>query len=181
MAFFAVLSLLFLAVLVVGLQQGELRLPADRFGVRIQRASNPLGFYFTAALYAGLAGVASYPLWLLLRDGRGSRVPRTPVPQGRLGAGLDLSGRVSVQSDGRAGTVRLALDAGGHDFWWEFGGGDCLAIVTVPSAAEWARVPALAAHDRDAFLDALAREVTRLQCPNARYEIEPQAIVFRNP
>jgi hypothetical protein len=72
----------------------------------------------------------------------------------------------------------VVLDGGPHRFWWEFGGGDCIAIVTVPTPEEWTRIPALAAYPRDAFLDALAREIVRTQCPGARYAIESQSILF---
>lgn len=179
-AFFAGLMLLFLGALVVGLQRGALWVPAGRFGADIERASNPYGFYLTAALHAGLAGLAGYPLWLLLQHGRGA--PRARPAAARRGAhGLDLRGRVAVSSDGRGGTVQVALEHGSHAFAWEFGGGDCVAIVAVPTAAEWPRLPALAPHPREHFLAALAREVGRLQCPHARHEIEARAILFRDP
>jgi hypothetical protein len=168
-ACFAALALFFLALLWLGMQSGELWVPLRGFAVSVQRASNPSGFWATAAIYAALTGLASYPLALLLRPARGAH--GVPV-QG-------LPGHVTVTTDGRSGTVRVSLHGGHHDFWWEFGGGDCLAIVTVPSADEWAQLPRLAKYPREPFLAALAREIRRQQCPQARYEIEPRAIVFR--
>lgn len=176
-AFFAGLMLLFLGGLLAGLQRGVLWVPAGHFGADIQRASNPSGFYLTAALYAALAGLSGYPLWLLLQHGRGAPRAR-PAAARRDATALDLRGRVSVISDGRGGTVQAALAHGSHAFAWEFGGGKCVAIVSVPSADEWARLPALAPYPRDLFLVALADEVGRLQCPRARHEIEARAILF---
>ena len=182
-AFFGVLALLFVAALAVGLHSGEMRVPAARFSVRLQRATNPIGFYMATALYAALVGLASYPLWLMLRRGRDSARPRTATSSGNGGDGrpiLDLEGRVSVRSDGRCGQLDVGLGGTHHAFWWEFGGGDCIAIVTVPTADEWTSLPGLASYPRATVLEALAREVVRLQCPGARYEIEKQAILIRN-
>ncbi|MDX2167434.1 MAG: hypothetical protein SF182_10240 [Deltaproteobacteria bacterium] len=169
-AFFAALALFFLILLWLGIQNGSLWIPSRGFAVYVQRADNPLGFWLTAGLYAGLAGLAAYPLWLLLPA-------RTAGRRGAVRA--SLGDRVTITSDGRSGTVRVKLARGHHDFWWELGGGDCLAIVSVPAADEWARLPELADYPRDLFLDALAREVRQLQCPQARYELEPRAIVFK--
>lgn len=179
-AFFGALTLLFVAIVSVGAYRGELLLPSKGFGVRVQRATNPLAFHLTAIFYVGLAGLASYPLWLLVRTGRNSAVPPGAggAKAGR-GNAINLTGCITVDAEGRSGEIRVALDRGSHAFWWEFGGGDCLAVIAVPGAQEWTQVPALAGYPRDAFLEALAREVGRLQCPSARYEIEPRAILFR--
>ncbi len=100
-AFFAGLMLLFLGGLVAGIHRGTLWLPAGHFGADIERASNPYGFYLTATLYAALAGLSGYPLWLLLQHRRSA--PRPRQHPGRVTPELDLRGRVSVTPDGRGG------------------------------------------------------------------------------
>lgn len=176
---FGALALLFAAILVVGLYQGAMPMPSSGFGVSIEQATNPIGFYVAAAFYAALVVFALYPPWLALRHGYDSSPVRARghLSGGGSGSNLSLEGRVSV-SGGRGGDLHVALDHGSHRFWWEFGGGDCLAIVTVPTPDEWPRIPALADYPREVFLDALAREIVRTKCPSASYTIESESILF---
>jgi hypothetical protein len=167
--------------LAVGLAQGALVVPAKGFVATIQRATNPAAFYATAAFYAVLA-VAS--VWLLVAILRADREVQpsaaraaTRTRPARTG---EFPGRIGYAQSGREGAVVVELPGGRYEFYWEIGGGDCIAIVSVPGAGEWSKHSALAAHPRDAFLAALAREVGAAQCPSARIEITPDAILFRH-
>ena len=165
--------------LAFGILRGELFVPARGFGVTIQRATNPAGFCATAALYATLAGLCVWLLVAVLRAGN-EVTPRTRgATRTSRAAPVGFPGTIEFAQSGRDGAVVVALASGRHEFYWEFGGGDCVAIVSVPNARQWATHPALAPHPRDAFLEALAREVGARQCPSARFEITPDAIVFR--
>ena len=171
-------ALFFLGVLAYGLYQGELVVPSKGFRTTLERATNPTAFYAAAVFYAVLAGACAWLLVAVLRASDSGR------PRARSGApsappsGGAFPGRIGFTQDGRSGHVNVALASGTHAFYWEFGGGACVAYVSVPTAEEWPRVPALAPHPRAAFLDALAREVGRQQCPRARYAIERNAIVY---
>ena len=171
-------ALFFLGVLAYGLYQGQLVVPSKGFRTTLERASNPAAFYAAAAFYAGLAGAC---VWLLVAVLRASEQARPRARSGVPGApssGGAFPGRIGFTQDGRSGQVNVELPSGTHAFYWEFGGGACVAYVSVPTAEEWPRVAALAPHSRDAFLEALAREVGRQQCPRARYAIERNAIVY---
>lgn len=91
---------------------------------------------------------------------------------------MDLRGKVTITQDGRSGDVKVVLPGGSRSFWWEFGGGSCIAFVSVPDAVRWAVDPLLAEQPREAFLRALADEVARQQCAGARVEIDDRAIAF---
>ena len=85
-------------------------------------------------------------------------------------------GQIQINQDGRSGDITLTLASGSHRFWWEFGGGDCIAFIDVPDARQWQAIPALAPHSRDALLAWLAREVSSRQCAGARIVISDSAI-----
>ena len=91
---------------------------------------------------------------------------------------MDLRGKVSITQDGRSGSVVVTLPDGTRSFWWEFGGGDCIAFVSVPDSLRWAADPLLAALPREAFLRVLAEQVAARQCPGARIEIDDTSIAF---
>jgi len=170
-------ALLFLGVLAYGLYQGELVVPSKGFRTTLERASNPTAFYATALFYAVLAGACVWLLVAVLRAGHADR-PRARAVAPDTAPPGSFPGRIGVTQDGRSGEVNVELASGTHAFYWEIGGGTCVAYVSVPTAEEWPRVAALAPHPREVFLQALAREVGRRQCPTARYAIERDAIVY---
>jgi len=92
---------------------------------------------------------------------------------------MDLRDKVSIRQDGRSGDVVVTLPGGSRTFWWEFGGGSCIAFVSIPDPAQWAADRLLSALPREAFLRALANEVAAQQCAGARIEISDRAISFR--
>lgn len=170
----------FAGVLVFGLYQGTLLVPAKGFQTTLQRDSNPLGFYVLAAFYAALMGACGYLLWAVLTADRrpASGLPmRKPVAhRGQSSEGP--VGRFEITQEGRGGNVIARLQSGSHAFWWEFGGGNCVAFIAVPTAEQWRDIPALAPHPRGEFLQAMADDVGRRQCPGARAIIGADSIVF---
>ncbi len=50
-----------------------------------------------------------------------------------------MFGRYSIEivQEGRSGTIRYAERDRRYDFYWEFGGGDTLASITVPTPSQW--------------------------------------------
>ena len=175
------MTLLFVAIVVVGLYEGELKVPSKGFRATITRESNPVGFYALAAGFAAVAAVCAWMLAYLLRDGpapgkRAQGLSFSPRRDLRPGAGL--AERIRYEQDGRSGHVVVDLPTGTHAFYWEFGGGRCVAFVSVPTAREWGGIPALAPYPRDGFLRELAHEVRARQCPNASIEVSHNAIAF---
>ncbi|MCP9894395.1 hypothetical protein KBZ20_11500 [Vulcanococcus limneticus Candia 3F8] len=94
---------------------------------------------------------------------------------------VDLTHRVTIQSKGRSGDVIVGLDELDLVFWWEFGGGTCVAIIHAPSPEEWLHQHPLNRHPRSAFLQALAAELRKLQCPGCSYEVTSHGILFHEP
>jgi hypothetical protein len=44
---------------------------------------------------------------------------------------------VTISSSGRGGTIRYRDEEDSIPFEWEFGGLDCIAIIFLPTAAQW--------------------------------------------
>ena len=173
-------ALCFAGALACGLYQGALVIPGKGFMTTVHRASNPLGFFVLAAFYAGLLGLMIYLLVAVLRAGPASTVaPRWPATsKPNREHSMSQRGRFEITQDGRGGQVIARLDSGSHAFWWEFGGGNCVAFISVPTAEQWLGIPALAPHPRGALLQAMADDVGRRQCPGARAIIGADSIVF---
>ncbi|WP_159816168.1 hypothetical protein [Cyanobium sp. Copco_Reservoir_LC18] len=93
---------------------------------------------------------------------------------------LSLSGQVCIESQGRSGDVVITLPGGEVRFWWEFGGGTCIAIVQVPDPQQWEQQALLHPYPRVAFLEALAAELSALQCPAATHKISENVLEFHH-
>ncbi len=91
---------------------------------------------------------------------------------------LTLSGQLRIESQGRSGDVVITLPDGEVRFWWEFGAGDCIAMVNVPDSQQWQKQHPLKNYPRIEFLEALAAEVSALQCPGATHTISETFIEF---
>lgn len=179
MAGFATLGLCLLGVAIAGWLQGELWLPTRGFRTSLVRASNPLAFHALIGFYLLLAGACFYLLVLLLASPRsGSRAPAT-VQKAKLATPMNIDAQFSISQDGRGGNIIATLaDGKTHSFWWEFGGGDCIAFVDVPDQNQWLRISALAHLPRTQFLENMARAVGQRQCPGAHYRITDRSIEY---
>jgi hypothetical protein len=90
-----------------------------------------------------------------------------------------IDGRmVRIEQDGRGGAIVVTLPAGEMRWWWEFGGGDCLAFVHVPDGEQWESDPRLRAYPRAAFLAELGAHIAARQCPGARIVVGERFIEF---
>lgn len=75
-----------------------------------------------------------------------------------------------IQENGRDGTITYREDAGSLSFYWEFGGGDVVAIVQCGDARSWEKEQwALA--QRSEVLHFVASEVVRQKAPTCQAEI----------
>lgn len=172
--------LFFVGILAWGLWHAELKMPTKGWPVNLRRSSNPAGFYVLAAGYAALAGACAWLLVAVLRapDRATPVAPNAASARPKSKSPMNHSPSVQISQDGRGGQILLTLASGSHSFWWEFGGGDSVAIIDVPDPAEWPNIPALAPQPRDTLLQWLAEEVARGQCPNARIVVGDRWITF---
>ncbi|MCB0793349.1 MAG: hypothetical protein KDB88_01310, partial [Flavobacteriales bacterium] len=83
-------------------------------------------------------------------------------------------GRVTITEQGRSGTVIYGEGDERISGWWEFGGGDTLAIVHMGSASEWVQAHPWAADHRSAILHRIADEVVRQKAAGRFAEIDEE-------
>ncbi len=72
---------------------------------------------------------------------------------------------VEIFEEGRSGQIRYSEGPfRSYEFYWEFGAGDAVALISVPTPTDWpARLPWAAAR-RAEILDRVAAEVCRQRC-----------------
>ncbi len=81
-----------------------------------------------------------------------------------------MSSKVTVTSTGRSGTVEYREGRESCRLYWEFGGGDVLAMLSIPSTQDWDRLYPWAQGRRQDILQTVARETQRQRAPHARIE-----------
>lgn len=100
---------------------------------------------------------------------------------GRLFGGSSAAGdapdpgaRLSYSNDGRSGRVRYQSAAADFTMYFEFGGGDCIAVVELPRPREWQRQTGLPLAQRDDVIQWIGRQVVRDQTRDGsgRFEID---------
>lgn len=91
---------------------------------------------------------------------------------------MEFRDQVVVHRKGRNGQVVVTQGADRFSFYWEFGGGDCLAMIEVPDAQSWRALEPHCHYARHEFLRGLAAEVARRECPGARIEIGDNTVYF---
>ena len=85
---------------------------------------------------------------------------------------------IDVLQQGRSGIVRYAEGDNGYDFHWEFGGGETVATITVPTAVQWPAALPWASDRRDQILERVAKVVRKKHCPRCRVRFGDNAIDF---
>lgn len=88
------------------------------------------------------------------------------------------SPRVEVSQGGRSGHVTYVGGGRRASFYFEFGGGDCIAWISVPDIEAWQRETGLASGTRDDVLRFVAERVHRDHAGSARYTIDDAGITF---
>ncbi len=98
------------------------------------------------------------------------RQPRIEPPPGLAGA------RVSYVNQGRAGKVVFTSGFKSFEMYFEFGGGDTVATIDIPSAAEWSARTGFPLAMRPAILDFIGKTVVREQTTygKGRFEVHDQ-------
>lgn len=72
---------------------------------------------------------------------------------------------VQVVEDGRAGSILYREPGRELRFWWEFGGGDAVAMISVGTSDEWTRNHPWAGTRRAEIIERVTREVIRQKAP----------------
>jgi hypothetical protein len=108
-----------------------------------------------------------------------SQPPTTPAAPPTLHPAL-RGASLSYASNGRDGRVVFNHPKTSFDLYYEFGGNDVLAIISIPTSEQWTRDTNLPLNLRPATLDFIARQIIRDQTtkPGARFTIEPDSIVI---
>lgn len=92
----------------------------------------------------------------------------------KLGA---ADARVRYEQEGRGGTVIFERGATALRFYWEFGGGDALALVFVPTAEQWEAQTGLPRAERLPILDFVAARILADQ-GGRYYKLEGNVLVI---
>ncbi len=67
--------------------------------------------------------------------------------------------KLRYTSEGRGGTIWFENDQTQFDMWWEFGGGDALALIDIPSPEKWEERTKIPLEKREEVLNFIARQV----------------------
>lgn len=94
----------------------------------------------------------------------------------KLGA---ADARVRYEQEGRGGTVIFERGPTLLRFYWEFGGGDALALVFVPEAEQWEAQTGLPRAERLPILDFVATRILADQ-GGRYYKLEGNVLVIMN-
>jgi len=87
-----------------------------------------------------------------------------------------MAWEVRVIMKGRYGSIEYIEDGQTCQFYWEFGGGDTLASISVPTPGAWDTEVPWAKGRREEILDRVAAETVRQQAPSAFIQREDQFI-----
>ena len=101
-----------------------------------------------------------------------SRKRRIEPPPGLEGA------RVSYVNQGRGGKVVFSAGHTSFEMYFEFGGGDTVATIDIPSAAGWVERTGCPLAKRQAILEFIGESVVRDQTTHGRgrFEVHDQYI-----
>ncbi len=104
------------------------------------------------------------------------------VPDGAVEDGPDPHARLSYSSDGRSGHVHYQSAKADFTLYFEFGGGDCIAMIDLPSPAAWERHTGLRLDERDAVVHWIGRRVVHDQTRggNGRFEVDGNWLNIRS-
>ena len=90
---------------------------------------------------------------------------------------------VEIVESGRSGSIAYRESGGFISFYWEFGGGDTAAIISVDDFAVWSTRYPWAMERRREILERVSQEVIRQKAPTCRGDIDEQSryIYIREP
>lgn len=79
---------------------------------------------------------------------------------------------VTIQQEGRGGTIYFEHAGGRIPLYWEFGAGDCIAIIFLPSDTAWEQAFGSAAARKADFINLIAAEIIRQKAPGCQARLQ---------
>ncbi len=76
--------------------------------------------------------------------------------------------KVKLIESGRSGYIQYEESYHKCKCYWEFGGGEVLAIISVPTVSDWDKQYPWAKGRRREIIDRMTEETRKLRAPNAR-------------
>lgn len=89
-----------------------------------------------------------------------------------------FSRRLEYESSGRSGTVIYLEGEIRIPFYYEFGGGNCVACIELPAPYKWESATKTPLDRREDIIQFMAASVHARQAPNCRVEISDNAIKY---
>lgn len=86
--------------------------------------------------------------------------------------------KLRYKDSGRSGTIVFENDVTTFEMWWEFGAGNAMVLVDIPSKRAWENRTKLPLEERDATLRFIAEQVVEDQAPLHAFEIGDSAITI---
>ena len=83
---------------------------------------------------------------------------------------------LAYAQEGRSGYVMYADDISLFSWYFEFGGGDVVVIINIPSAENWEKETDRPLADRQSILEFVAQQSVDDQVPGGHYLIRDQFI-----
>ncbi|WP_026848135.1 hypothetical protein [Gemmatimonas phototrophica] len=92
-------------------------------------------------------------------------------------SGLPHNTQVRITSEGRSGVIHFENPQSTFSMWWEFAGAGALAIINIPSVAQWESTTKLPLSQREDVLRIIGEHVVRTQTSGrGRYDVDEQFI-----
>lgn len=66
---------------------------------------------------------------------------------------------IQIEDEGRGGTIYFKNDYSSFNLWWEFAGGDAIAIIEAPTAERWELQTRLRLAQREELLTYIGEQV----------------------
>jgi hypothetical protein len=87
-----------------------------------------------------------------------------------------MSPRLLYTNNGRSGYVIYKDDTGELSFYVEFGGGDYIAIIYIPSPSSWESDTKRSVAEREAIINFIGRQAVNDQATGGFYRLSASAI-----
>ncbi|HMQ47505.1 MAG TPA: DUF4287 domain-containing protein [Saprospiraceae bacterium] len=90
--------------------------------------------------------------------------------------------KVFFYNEGRGGSFTYQSNEGSFNGYWEFGGGDALALLFFPSESQWEAQTKLPLKQRQWIMDFVGQQAVKQQTTSGRgsYEMEGDVMVLRS-
>lgn len=87
---------------------------------------------------------------------------------------------LTYKNEGRGGQVIYNDSISSISFYFEFGGGNCVAIIFVPTIIEWEKVTKRSLSERNEIINFVARQALQDQVRDGSYTIKDNCIELMN-